>query len=517
MFMSGRGFIFMSCCVVSGLAHGVSLSPGSPIELQVSGMPVLLNPVARDYNGDGAADLLYRGDFFYDADHGLHPKFVYNYVLSYGGAQAFDDSASLYVGLNVDGSPAPLAVADVNGDGLVDFFGGSGPTTCGTDAVAINSLALHAGAPFDVLFSRCQLIGESADVEAGRASNAVRLTSHDLDGDGNADFALHKRGLSKTTSVALEILLGDGQGGFAQQIVDIVQPVKSVRLPKFRGGWRTVNLVVALEKMAMIDFDGDGDLDAVFERHIASAPDGTLFVYENNGGAFSLTPLLFESSTPVQYSAFGVPLYGYTWPDWYLSATTTSEHEDIAAIRSTVLVDPNAAGIYADFNGDGVDDFIVDDDGQVKVFAGTGTGFDAAFAGFPIGEARLLTVGDFNGDGTLDAIVVNAIPEYVGNSTIVPLFQVAELDTAEPFPTPTPDPAPAPNPAPAPTGTPVELEGTITEVGEGYIVIDGTRVTYTSDTAVKFNDVSAFEVGLPAQMKGIDTGDAVVATDIEVG
>jgi len=63
----------------------------------------------------------------------------------------------------------------------------------------------------------------------------------------------------------------------------------------------------------------------------------------------------------------------------------------------------------------------------------------------------------------------------------------------------------------------VELEGTITEVGEGYIVIDGTLVTYTSDTAVKFNDVTAFEVGLPAQVKGIDTGDAVVATDIEVG
>src|ERR1700735_2197816 len=65
---------------------------------------------------------------------------------------------------------------------------------------------------------------------------------------------------------------------------------------------------------------------------------------------------------------------------------------------------PNSLAI-ADFNGDGIPDLIVANEGSstLSVFRGLGNGFFSAFGTLDTGQSpRFIAVGDFNGDGRLD-------------------------------------------------------------------------------------------------------------------
>lgn len=68
-----------------------------------------------------------------------------------------------------------------------------------------------------------------------------------------------------------------------------------------------------------------------------------------------------------------------------------------------------------------------------------------------------------------------------------------------------------------PTSEPVEGEGVITSVGDGYIGIDGVITHYDDSTRIQFNDVSDFAIGLPVQYKGVLQDDgSILASDLEV-
>jgi hypothetical protein len=69
-----------------------------------------------------------------------------------------------------------------------------------------------------------------------------------------------------------------------------------------------------------------------------------------------------------------------------------------------------------------------------------------------------------------------------------------------------------------PTGDPVEGEGTISAVGDGYIESDDLIVIYyTSTTAIQFNDVTGFATGLAVQYKGVLNADgSITASDLEI-
>jgi len=512
----------------ASLSYGLELQPGATIELNISGSPVLLNDIAKDYDNDGVADLLYRGDYFTDADHGSNAKFVPDYHLSYGSPDdPFNDGSQMHIGLNVDYSPPPVIKADFNEDGFIDFFGGSSLSTCGTGTLGRNSLSLHLGSADGMVFSHCLQIARNDELLPDLVSNAVFMQTSDLNADGHIDIVMHRRGQTPIDYIDLEIFLGNGDGTFQQQMIDIVQPIEYKTIPKFRGGTRRQGYVVTLENPLLTDFDADGDLDVVFARHIASRPDGTLHIFVNQNGYFDPTPVITASSTQVEYIAYGVPIRGYTYPDWYYIAIAAPvTPPDIVTIRSTVLIDANSYGITTDFNNDGLDDFIVVDDEAVKIFNGTTTGFDLAFDSYPVTDAQLLSIGDFDGNGILDILIVHPVPEEIGNSSITPLFNFTNITPTDPAPVPATDPVPAPTTDPVlpPTtnlkpevGTPIEISGTITAVGDDYIQVDGLRVNYTANTVIQFNDVDGLAVGLPVQLKGTESTTGIIASKIEIG
>jgi hypothetical protein len=63
------------------------------------------------------------------------------------------------------------------------------------------------------------------------------------------------------------------------------------------------------------------------------------------------------------------------------------------------------------------------------------------------------------------------------------------------------------------SGIAVDGEGTIALLGEGFIMVNGQRLSITDNTDIVLNDVSSYAVGIPVQYKGIqdNNGDITLA------
>ncbi len=244
------------------------------------------------------------------------------------------------------------------------------------------------------------------------------------------------------------------------------------------------------------------------------------------------------------------------------SYTRYREEPDTSAISITLnhgdgssqqILGPDITGVFngikvGDVDGDGIQDVIglVQSKGnEILVFNGIGNGGlnSPVTVATPGRSSRPLFLNDWNGDDQADIAWFETPID--SEKLIHIMFQTPTTDPApepdpapdpapepdlapEPNPAPEPDPAtdPAPEPDPEPSDVPTnidtnaeqaEIEGEISNVGTGFIEVDGTKVWHTSSTVLKFNDVSGFAVGLPVQVKGNWTTDGqIVATDLEV-
>ena len=200
--------------------------------------------------------------------------------------------------------------------------------------------------------------GPTSPVAVGSATSAVAV------GDFNGDGILDIVGVINAVAGSVNILLGDGSGGFTA----------SASIPVGSAPY----------SVAVGDFNGDGILDLA----VANSASNTVTILRGNGsGGFAQFP--------------GQP------------ATV--------AVGST----PHSV-VRGDFDGDGILDLAVANSASntVTILRGNGSGGFTQFTGSPVAVGagpESLAVGDFNGDGILDLVVANrnsnAVSILLGNGS----------------------------------------------------------------------------------------------------
>jgi hypothetical protein len=338
--------------VLLGNGDGTFQAPQSMV---IPNGPVSLG--VGDFNGDGHADLVVGA---------AHASMVF---LGNGDGTF---QAPAYV------APGVLAVADLNGDGLLDLIG---------DGVI-------------VLLGNGDGTFQAAQSYPLGGLNAWSIAVADLNGDGIPDLAVAFNGYGFGLDCGLSILLGNGDGSFQA-------PHSSL-----------LGTQIGLGALAVGDLNGDGHPDLVL------ADESSVFIFLGHGdGTFQ---------APVQYAANGFPVAAAVG-DWngdgildVAVATPGSNTVTIllgrgdgsfAAARSywsSPAAGPATTSIAAgDFNGDGIPDLVVANaaDDFVNILLGNGDGTFQAPQRYPaVWPAWRLHVADFNGDGSLDVAGVATDP-----------------------------------------------------------------------------------------------------------
>ena len=292
-----------------------------------------------------------------------------------------------------------LAAADLNGDGAPDL--------AVVDSVA-KTIAILLG---DGTGSFAAAAGSPVAV----AGTPTSVVASDVNGDGRPDLLVPVAD-STTKVTGIEVLLGDGVGGFAQApgspapilagpdvyllaaeldgdgkpdlaVGNTQKNEISVLRGDGAGGFGPPTAVASVAEprnIALGDFDGDGkpDLAALTARGVA-------VLLGDGAGAFQAAPAL--------------PRFGY----------------ELAV---------------GDLNADGKSDIVTSDtdNALVSVWLATGGGAFRASAFSPLGEvAAQLAIGDFNGDGASDVAALAGQVGAVGPESSI-LLQTASTPQARP-------------------------------------------------------------------------------------
>ena len=294
----------------------------------------------------------------------------------------------------VGSAPRSVAAADFNGDGKPDLVAANSNGNNVSVFLGNGSGGLNAapGSPFAV------------------GTNPQSVTVGDFNGDGKPDLVTANLSGNNVT-----VLLGNGAGGFA-----------AAPGSPFAVGTNP-------ESVAVGDFNGDGKLDIV----TANSGDNTITVLLGDGtGGFAAAP---GSPFAVGSSPASVAIGDFNANGKLDIVTANSGDNTItvllgngtggfaAAGGSPFAVGANPASVWAgDVNGDDKLDIVTANSGDntVTELLGDGSGGFAAALGSPFAvgtNPSSLAVADFNGDGSLDIVTVNAggntVAELLGNGT----------------------------------------------------------------------------------------------------
>ena len=318
--------------------------------------------------------------------------------------------------------PVSVAVADLNGDGIVDVAAanigsgdvsvlfGQGNGSCGARvdyAVGLEPRTIVAsdlngdGAP-DLAVAHRRAVGVSILLNDGDGifatapaipldSDAVVLAAADFNGDARQDLAISDvRG-------SLLIALGLGDGTFG-----------APRTEGATGG----GFVVA-------DFTHDGVLDVAAVNPIAQqlrilrgVGDGRFLLHAAHGVQSSPRFLVAGHLDSDSHLDLAIPRQSAVavarglGDGTFLAARWTS-----AGVR---LIGPPRLG---DFNNDGIADLVVGGSSAIAVHLGTGGGNFAAPATYD-GGANEPVLADFNRDGNLDVVTRRSIRLGIGDGTL---------------------------------------------------------------------------------------------------
>lgn len=330
-----------------------------------------------DVTGDGWPDLLVMSADDADGDEQLQI-----YLFENDGSGALDSASAIPLPASAGGVAytMPLAVGDLNGDGRADVIGVSEDNW---------ATALGEGA------------GEFSDGSAGDASDMSSAAAlADLDGDGAPDL------VTTGTGRRVSVYLGDGAGGFGDEVT----------FPSgYDGHYKDVELG---------DADGDGDIDIFALQHVTPH----LQVLLNDGaGGFGGSSWTWE--IPEEITDAGAVAVGDLDGDGSPEAVVTTHLADVEVAYilevdgdgatptdAIPIADSGSAAVIADVDLDGDQDIVIGHG------SGEGLGliqqsalefyaeemFDGYYGSTDV-DPNGLAVGDLDGDGLLDAVMVEAL------------------------------------------------------------------------------------------------------------
>ncbi|MBS2027382.1 MAG: VCBS repeat-containing protein [Deltaproteobacteria bacterium] len=271
-----------------------------------------------------------------------------------------------------------LALADFNGDGVLDLLGGAGENAFGSSSVVV---MLGAG---DGTFSAPQTMTYSSQGNAYYAFG-------DFNEDGKLDLVV-------TFDAGTLVALGHGDGTFANPLL--------------------VHVGAHHASVAVGDFDGDGHLDlagANGDPNVANAGTGLAMLAGHGNGTFAAPLNTLDGvsrTTVVAADINGDGRLDLVASDGEYLAPEVLLNDGTGRFTSTGEIhdqQPDGNLLLADMNGDGVPDIICTD----PYLQGLSITLVEA-GGFPDTDVQInsqpgslnISAADFNGDGVPDVAIV---------------------------------------------------------------------------------------------------------------
>jgi hypothetical protein len=308
-----------------------------------------------------------------------------------------------------------VTLADVNGDGKLDIVTANGYSPDGVNPAA-------GGFGVSVLLGNGNGTFQPAR-SAMATGNPDYVVVADFDGDGRADI-ITQDGLGSTT---LTLIKGNGDGTFQPPI-----PFQVSDSPILAGfGYHTDGAIYAAD----FNHDGRPDLALAYSSQGPSGSfDATVKVLLNNGGGTFQTSFT-TSVTNVAGAAgiFIADLNGDGITDMLLSGPANAVElgngdgtftQDTTGVYSTLLGGPES--VFADFNHDGIMDFATLSASPPRVafqwfinvlLGGSDTRVANTVPGFFPNILSTNVTADFNGDGLPDFLGTRMVAYSLGDGT----------------------------------------------------------------------------------------------------
>jgi FG-GAP-like repeat len=376
-----------------------------------------------DINGDGKLDLI-------TANSGSNTLSILlgNGNGTFGGALTFA----------VGAGPDSLAVADFNGDGLPDVVDTN--SGGGTVSVLLNTPPIPVGIPLSFQ-SPTQIVTNVARNE--------QVAVADLNGDGIPDVVTTNYTatvFNSYTDVGVAVMLGNGNGTYAQQVYPVGTKPTAVALADLNGDG-ILDMVVSSKyngDVVVLMGNGNGTFQAAGAQLNAGLKPSSVKIADVNGDGI---PDIVVADADGTLSAVGVLLGNgngtFQAMQTYSSGTNLSANPGVMTLADVngdgkpdvIVANENAAGTLSVLinNGNGTfqppQQFAVGSDpvsvvagtlnGQtaliaaniggnnVSVLLGNGNGTFQTAHNYPVAEPYGLALASMTGDGNLDLVVSN--------------------------------------------------------------------------------------------------------------